>query len=75
MQLIEYYRQSNDLAAPLKYRQLHIQGEYQHQCSFQLALKPRFWDHLQHEVHVSYREEKHNALKCSLLSIPLKVMI
>ena len=28
-----------------------------------------------HEVHVSYREEKHNALKYSLLSIPHKVMM
>ena len=75
MQLIVYSTQSNDLAAPLKCRKHHIQRENQHQRSFQLTLKPRFWHHLQQEVHVSSREEKHNALKCSLLSIPHKVMI
>ena len=31
MQLIEYSAQSNDLAASLKWRQLHIQREIQHQ--------------------------------------------
>ena len=31
MQLIEYSTQSNDLAAPLKCRQHHIQWEIQHQ--------------------------------------------
>ena len=60
MQLIEYSTQSNDLAAPLKCRQLDFQREHQRQRSFQLPLKPRFWHHLQHEVHVSYREETQN---------------
>ena len=75
MQLIEYSTKRSDLAAPLKCRQLHIQREHQLQRSFQLPLKPRFWHHLQHEVHVSYMEEKHNALKCSFLSIPHKGVI
>ena len=74
MQLIEYSAQSNDLAAPLKCRQLHVQREHEHQRSFQLTLKTKFWHNLQHEVHVRYREETHNALKCSVLSIPHKVM-
>ena len=37
--------------------------------------KPSLWHDLHHEVHDSYSEEKHNALKCNLLSIPHKVMI
>ena len=41
MQLIEYSAQSNDLAAPLKCSQLHIQREHQHQRSFQLPLKTK----------------------------------
>ena len=41
---------------------------------FTYLWKARFWHHLQHEVHVSYKEEKHNVLKCSLLSIPDKIM-
>ena len=41
MQLIEYSAQSNDLAAPLKWRQLHVQWEHQRQRSFQLALKTK----------------------------------
>ena len=41
MQLIEYSTQSNDLAAPLKCRQLHVQREHQHQRSFQLPLKTK----------------------------------
>ena len=41
MQLIEYSAQSNDLAVPLKCRQLHIQGEHQRQCSFHLHLKTK----------------------------------
>ena len=41
MQLIEYSAQSNDLAAPLKCRQLHVQWEHQRQRSFQLALKTK----------------------------------
>ena len=40
-QLIECSAQSNDVAAPLKYRQLHIQREHQHQRSFQLPLKTK----------------------------------
>ena len=40
---------------------------------FSYLWKPSFWHHLQHEVHVTYGEEKHNALKCSLLSVPHKV--
>ena len=39
MQLIDYSAQSNDLAAPLKCRQLHVQREHRRQRSFQLALK------------------------------------
>ena len=42
---------------------------------FSYLWKPSFWHHLQHEVYVGYREEKHNALKCSLLSIPHRVVI
>ena len=75
MQLIECSAQSNDLAAPLKCRQLHIQREHRLNAVFSYLWKPSFWHHLQHEVHVRYREEKHNELKCSLLSIPHKVMI
>ena len=75
MQLIEYSAQSNALAAPLKCRQLYIQWEHQHQRSFQVPLKTKVVHHLEHEVYVSYREEKHIALKCMLLSIPHKVMI
>ena len=41
MQLIEYSAQSNDLAAPLKCSQLHVQREHQHQRSFQLPLKTK----------------------------------
>ena len=41
MQLIEYSAQSNDLAAPLKCRQLHVQREHQRQGSFQLPLKTK----------------------------------
>ena len=41
MQLIEYSAQSNDLAAPLKCRQLHVQRELQNQRSFQLTLKTK----------------------------------
>ena len=41
MQLIEYSAQSNDLAAPLKCRQLHIQLEHQRQRSFQLPWKTK----------------------------------
>ena len=39
MRLIEYSAQSNDLATPLKCRQLHVQREHQRQSSFQLPLK------------------------------------
>ena len=96
MQLTEYSAQSNDLAAPLKCRQLQFQREHHRQCSFQLPLKikllapfmiylllwnaenstfsenisanavfsylwkPRFWHHLQHEVHVRDREGTQN---------------
>ena len=60
MQLLEYSAQSNDLAAPLKCRQLHVQREHQRQRSFQLPLKARLWHDLQHEVHVSYMEETLN---------------
>ena len=41
MQLIVYSTQSNDLAAPLKCRQIHVQREHQRQCSFQLPLKTK----------------------------------
>ena len=41
MQLIDYSAQSIDVAAPLKCRQLHIQREHQHHCSFQLPLKTK----------------------------------
>ena len=41
MQLIEYSAQSNDLPAPLKCRQLHVQREHQPQHSFQLPLKTK----------------------------------
>ena len=41
MQLIEYSAQSNDLAAPLKCRQLHVQRDNQRQHSFQLPLKTK----------------------------------
>ena len=41
MQLIEYPTQSNDLDAPFKCRQLHIQREHQHQHSFHLPLKTK----------------------------------
>ena len=75
MQLIKYSAQSNDLAVPLKCRQLHAQREHQSQRSFQLPLKTNVLAHLQQEVHVRYRKEKHNALKCRLLSILHKVMI
>ena len=75
MQLIEYSAQSNDLAAPLNCRHLLVQREHQRQCSFQLPLKTKVLARFTKEVHVSYREEKHNALKCSLLSIPHKVTI
>ena len=57
MQFIEHSAQSNDLAAPFKCRQLHIQREHQHQHSFRLPLKPMLCHHLQHEEHVSYSEE------------------
>ena len=40
-QLIEYSAQSNDLTAPLKCRQLHVQREHQRQRSFQLPLKTK----------------------------------
>ena len=60
MQLIEYSAQSNVLAAPLKCRQLHIQREHQCQHSFQLPLKTKVLHHLQHAVHVRYREETKN---------------
>ena len=75
MQLIEYSAQSKDLAAPLKCRQLYIQREYQRQRSFQLLLKSKVVASLQHEVQVTYKKEIHNALKCSILCIPHKVMI
>ena len=60
MQLIEYSAQSNDLAAPLKCRQLHVQREQQHQRSFLLPLKPSIWHNLQPEEQVSSREETEN---------------
>ena len=41
MQLIEYSTQSNDLAAPLKCRQLPVQRKHQRQRSFQLPLKTK----------------------------------
>ena len=60
-QLVECSAQSNDLAAPLKCRQLDIQREHQHaNAVFSYLWKPSFWHHLQHEVHVSYREETQN---------------
>ena len=75
MQLIECSAQSNDLAAPLKCSQLHIQREHQHQRSFQLPLKTQLLAPFTTRSTFRSREEKHNALKCSLLSIPHKVMI
>ena len=48
MQLIEYSAQSDDLAAPLKCRQLHFQREHQRQRSFQLPKKTTIVAHLQH---------------------------
>ena len=60
MQLIECSAQSNDLAAPLKSRQLHVQRENQHQRSFQLPMKTNVLAPVQHEVHVRYREETQN---------------
>ena len=75
MQLIEYSAQSNVLAAPWKCRQLHVQREHQHQRIFQLPWKTKFLAPFTTRSTFRYREEKHNALKCSLLSIPHKVMI
>ena len=75
MQLIEYSAQSNDLAAPLNSTQLHIQREHQRLRSFQLPLKSKTLAPFTTRVHVSVREEKHNALKGSLLSITDNVMI
>ena len=75
MQLIENSAQSNDLAAPLKCRQLHVQRQHQRQGTLRVLMKTKFLAPFKHEVHVRYREEKHNALKCSLLRIPHKVMI
>ena len=62
MQLFEYSTHSNDLAAPLKCRQLHVHRVHQRQCSFQIALKTKVLHHLQHEIHVSYRGETQNVI-------------
>ena len=100
MQLIVYSAQSNDLAASLKWRQLHIQREIQHlqfsatfenqgsgtiyntQYMVAIRKKLRMWNCFTMENPVRMKSNiphtvsiKHNALKCSLLSIPHKEMI
>ena len=72
MQLIEYSAQSNDLAAPLKCSQLHVQREHQRQRSFQLPLKNKVLAPFKHDVQCAEMQLIEYSAQSNDLAAPLK---